>query len=91
MESFELEGTFKGHLVQLPCNEQGHLQLDQIAQSPIQPDTECLQGWVHPPPLGNLFQCLTILIIKDIFLISNLNLPSFSLKAFGLVVSQQTW
>jgi len=27
MESFELEGTFKGHLVQLPCNEQGHLQL----------------------------------------------------------------
>ena len=27
MESFELESTFKGHLVQLPCNEQGHLQL----------------------------------------------------------------
>ena len=25
---FELEGTFKGHPVQLPCNEQGHLQLD---------------------------------------------------------------
>ena len=25
VESFELEGTIKGHLVQLPCNEQGHL------------------------------------------------------------------
>ena len=25
----ELEGTFKGHLVQPRCNEQGHLQLDQ--------------------------------------------------------------
>jgi len=31
-----LEGTFKGHLVQHPCNEQGHLQLDQVAQSPVQ-------------------------------------------------------
>jgi len=25
MESFELEGTLKSHLVQLPRNEQGHL------------------------------------------------------------------
>ena len=39
----ELERTFKGHLVQLPYNEQGHLQLEQAAQSPIQPDLECLQ------------------------------------------------
>jgi len=28
IESFGLEGTFKGHEVQPPCNEQGHLQLD---------------------------------------------------------------
>ena len=33
-ESFELEGTLKGHLVQLPCIEQGYLQLDEVAQSP---------------------------------------------------------
>jgi len=32
-----LQGTFKNHLVQLPWNEQGH-QLDQVAQSPIQPE-----------------------------------------------------
>ena len=44
IESFELEGTVKGHLVQLLCHEQGHLQLNQSAQSPIQPDLECLQG-----------------------------------------------
>ena len=31
IELFELEGTFKGHLVQLPYNEQGHLQLHQGA------------------------------------------------------------
>ena len=31
--SFDLEGIFKDYLVQLPCNEQGHLQVDQVAQS----------------------------------------------------------
>jgi len=44
-ESLELEGTFKGHLVQLPCSEQEHPQLDQVAQSLVQPGLECLQGW----------------------------------------------
>ena len=44
METFELEGTPKGHLVQLPCNEHGHLQVDQVPQSPILPDLECFQG-----------------------------------------------
>ena len=44
MEPFELEGTFKGHLVQLPCNEQGHPQLHQGSEPhPVWPD--CLQGW----------------------------------------------
>ena len=45
IESLELEAIFKGHLVQHPCNEQGHLQQDQVAQSPVQPDLECFQGW----------------------------------------------
>uniref|UniRef100_A0A8C9L6H3 DBIRD complex subunit ZNF326 n=1 Tax=Pavo cristatus TaxID=9049 RepID=A0A8C9L6H3_PAVCR len=31
---------FKGQLVQLPCNEQGHI--DQVAQSLVQPGLECL-------------------------------------------------
>jgi len=39
-----LEGTFKGHLVQLPCNEQEHPQLDQVAQGLIQPPPGSLQG-----------------------------------------------
>jgi len=30
--------------------------------------------------LGNLFQCLTTPILKNFFLISNLNIPSFFLK-----------
>ena len=32
---FGLEVAFKGHLFHTPCNEQGHLHLDQVAQSPI--------------------------------------------------------
>ena len=45
IERFGLEGTFKGRLVQPPCHEQGHLPLDQVAQSPVQPALECCQGW----------------------------------------------
>jgi len=40
-----LEGTFKSHLIQPLCNEQGHLQLDQVAQGPVQSGLECCQGW----------------------------------------------
>ena len=36
--------------------------------------------------LGNLFQCLTTLTIKNFFLTSNLNLSSFSLKPLCLVL-----
>ena len=42
-ESLALEGTFKGHLVQLPCNEQGQPQSDHITQGLIQPHFESLQ------------------------------------------------
>jgi len=45
IELVELEETLKGHLVQLPCNELGHLQLHQVAQSLIKPDLEHLRGW----------------------------------------------
>jgi len=41
-EWFRLEGTFKGHLVQPPRNEQGHLQLDQVTERPT---PERFQGW----------------------------------------------
>lgn len=41
IESFYLEEIF--HLVQRPCSEQGHLQLDHVVQSSIQSDLKCLQ------------------------------------------------
>jgi len=60
-----LEGIFKGHLVQLPCNEWEYAQLDQVAQGLTQPCLESFQGWginsrqavplPHNPHCGGLF------------------------------------
>jgi len=51
----ELEGTFKGHLVQLLYSE--YMQPNQVAQGLIQPHLESLQ-WdgASTASLGNLFQ-----------------------------------
>jgi len=44
-ELFELEWTFEGHPVQLPCNEQRHLQLIRVHRAP--------PAWrMAPPPLS---------------------------------------
>jgi len=45
VEPSELERTIKSYCIQLPCNEQRHLQLDRVAQSLDQTDLGCLQGW----------------------------------------------
>ena len=81
IEKIESEGiSFKAHLVQPLCNEQGHLQLHQIAQIPVQPALECFQG-------GGIYHlCLITLIMKNFLHISSLNLPSFSLKSLVLVL-----
>lgn len=47
MESWELEGTSEGRLLQLPCTEQGPPQLDQVAQGLIQPNYGMEQQDVH--------------------------------------------
>ena len=48
MEWFGLEGTLKIIWFQPPCHEQGHLPLDQVAQSSIQPGLErCQGGGIH--------------------------------------------
>ena len=58
-----LEGTIKGHLVQLPYSEQGHLLLDQIAHSPISLTLNGSKEGVSTTSLGNL--CLTTHIVKN--------------------------
>ena len=44
IESVELEEIFKGHLVQHPCSEREHAQLDQVAWGLIQLYLGSLQG-----------------------------------------------
>ena len=77
-------------IIQSNYGEQGHSQLDQVAQSLVQPHCECCQGTVSTTTVCNLFECLTTLTAKYFFLISNLNLSSLSLKPFPLVSSPQT-
>lgn len=78
--------NFKNHLVQALYHGQGHLPLDQVAQSPAGlPWT--LPEMVRPHLPWAAFQCLTTIIGKKFFLISNLNLTSFSLKPLPLVLS----
>ena len=45
IEWFVSEETSKDHLVQPSRHGQGHLSLNQVAQSPIQLDLECCRGW----------------------------------------------
>jgi len=92
IESSELEGTFRGHLNQLPCNEQGHLQLDQAAQSLVQLTLNVPKDGVSTTSLGNLFQCLTTLTIKKkLPSYTQSKSPLFHFETISLhVLSQQT-
>ena len=72
-----------------PCHEQGHLQFYQTAQSPVSLTLKVFRDGASTISLGNMFQCLTTIILKHFFLISNLDPFSFSLKAFPLALSQQ--
>jgi len=85
----ELEGTLRSHLVQLPCNEQGHLQLHQVLRAPSSLTLGVSRVETSTTSL-NLLQCLTTLTLKNSFLISILNLLSLDMKPFPLVQSQQT-
>ena len=64
VESLGLEGIFKGCLDQLPCNEQGHLQLHQVLRAPSSLIWSIARDGTSTTSLGNLCQCFTTLSIK---------------------------
>lgn len=74
IESFELEEALKGHLVQLPRNKQGHLQLHQALAAPSSLNLSASR-YGAATASGSLFQCLTSLVVTNIFLIFNLQSP----------------
>ena len=80
IESLESEGTPEGHLVQLPCNEQGHRSYIRLPRALSSLALKVSRDGASITALGNLFQCLTVFTVNIFFCISNLNLPSSSLN-----------
>ncbi|KAK4814468.1 hypothetical protein QYF61_018986 [Mycteria americana] len=90
IECCELEGTFTGHLVQLPCKSREDIfNKIRLLRAPSNLTLNVSRDGASTTSLGNLFQCLTTLMVKNFFLKSSLNLPSLSLKPLLLVLSQQ--
>ena len=58
-----IEYTFKDHLIQPPCNEQGHLQLDQF--DPFNLTLNVSRDGASATSLRNLFLCFINLIVKN--------------------------
>jgi len=77
----------KDHLVPTPLHGQGHLPLHHFAQRPIQPDLEHFQGGTIHNFSGQPVPVPHTLIAKKFFHLSNLNVPSFSVKPLALVLS----
>ena len=59
IELFNLEETFKGHLVQLPCNKQGHAELHQVLRVLSSLPLGVIRA--STTSLSNLFQCFSLL------------------------------
>jgi len=89
-ECFGLEGTFRGHLAQPPAVISDIFNYIGLLRAPSKLDLNVSRDGASTTSLGNLSQCFTTLIVKNnFFLISRLNLLSFSLKPLLLVLSQQ--
>jgi len=58
-----------------------------LLKAPSNPALNTAREGASTASLGNLCQCLTALIVKDFFFISNLYLTSFSLKPLPLGLS----
>jgi len=87
IESENVLGWKGPYRVPTPCHGQGPLPPAQGAPSPVQPGLEPCQGRTATASLGSLGQGLTSLMVKNFYLIPNLNLPSFTLNPSPLVLS----
>jgi len=86
IEWFVLEETFKVYLIQAPYHGRGHHSLYKVDQSPSNLILNTSSDGESTTSLDILFQILTTLILKNVFLTSNLNIP-FSFKLLFLVLS----
>ena len=80
MEWFGLEGTFKGHLVQPPAASRAVFGLMRLLRAPSNRTVNVCRDGGSTTSLGNLCQCFTTLMVKNVFLLSSMNLASFSYR-----------
>jgi len=85
-ECFGLGGTFRGHPAQPPAVSRDIFNWVRLLRAPSNLAWNVSRDGASTTSLGNLGQCLTTLTAKKFFLISGLNLPSFSLKPLLLVL-----
>jgi len=85
---FELRGPQRPSCP-TPLQWTGTPTWDQVLRAPSSLILSVSRDGASTTNLGNLCQCLTTCIIKNYFLISSLNLPSFSLKPSPPVLGQQ--
>lgn len=61
--------------------------LDKLPEASYNLASNTSSDGASPAPLGNLFQCFTAFWVKNFFLMSDQDLPSFSLNPSPLVLS----
>ena len=59
IEWFVLEGTFKGHLVQHPCNDRSIFNWIRLLRAPLSLTLNVSRNGISTTSLGNLFQRFT--------------------------------
>lgn len=82
--------TFKDQLAQPFCSKQGCLPLDQVLRAWCSLILNVPRHENFTTPLQSLFNYFATLIVKYIFLMCILSLPSFSFKPLSYDPSQQT-
>lgn len=82
IELLGLKGIWKTIWFQIPCYEHRCHSLDQVSQSPIQSGLEDFRDGEFTISLGTIFQLLTNLWVKKLFLKSELYISWFGLKVF---------
>ena len=87
MEWFGLEGTLKLIWFQPPAMSRDIFHQPRVLRAPSNLALNPAREGAATASLANLGQGLTTLMGKNFFPISNLNLPSFSLEPFPLVLS----
>jgi len=79
-----VERDLKGLLVPNPAMGRDTFHQTRLLRAPSYLALNTAREGASTASLGNLCQCLTTLRVKNLFLVSNLNLPSFSLKPLNL-------